>query len=177
MAHTKLKELILYVADKCQYQPAFGATKLNKILFFADFLAYGQFEESITGEEYFKLPYGPAPKYLKTAREELLAADDIVIIEKPQKAGVQIRIIPKREANMEKFDAKQVALVDSVIEQLEHYNAEEISGLSHKFYGWQITKDQEVIPYETIFLSGKDDRPITTHKQEIAQKLAEKYGI
>ncbi len=36
----KLKEFILYVADRCEADPTFGAVKLNKILFYADFLAF-----------------------------------------------------------------------------------------------------------------------------------------
>lgn len=36
----RLAELILYIAEKCERDPNFGATKLNKILTFADFSAY-----------------------------------------------------------------------------------------------------------------------------------------
>ncbi|HZQ34888.1 MAG TPA: hypothetical protein VFD32_03070 [Dehalococcoidia bacterium] len=45
----KLGELILYVAEKSSDDPRFGATKLNNILFFSDFLAFGQLGRSITG--------------------------------------------------------------------------------------------------------------------------------
>ena len=44
----RLLELILYVAEKCQDDPKFGATKLNKILWWADFLAYAQHGTPIT---------------------------------------------------------------------------------------------------------------------------------
>ena len=37
---TKLKELILHIAKECCDDPTFGATKLNKILWWADFLFY-----------------------------------------------------------------------------------------------------------------------------------------
>jgi hypothetical protein len=36
----KMKELILYISQKCADDTKFGATKLNKILYFSDFLAY-----------------------------------------------------------------------------------------------------------------------------------------
>ncbi len=47
----KLVELILYIADKCENDPHFGKTKLNKILFFSDMLYYGFFGNAITGVE------------------------------------------------------------------------------------------------------------------------------
>ena len=47
----KLKELILYVADRCEADPTFGAIKLNKTLFYADFLAFASTGKPITGVE------------------------------------------------------------------------------------------------------------------------------
>ena len=38
MATDKFRELILYIAQESEGDPNFGATKLNKILFFCDFL-------------------------------------------------------------------------------------------------------------------------------------------
>ena len=40
----RLGELILYVADKCADDPRFGATKLNKILWWSDFQALQSME-------------------------------------------------------------------------------------------------------------------------------------
>ena len=48
----KLKELVLYIAQKSEDDPSFGATKLNKILFAADFYFFGQTGRSITGASY-----------------------------------------------------------------------------------------------------------------------------
>ena len=35
----RLRELILFIAERCLNNPTFGAVKLNKILFFADFIS------------------------------------------------------------------------------------------------------------------------------------------
>jgi hypothetical protein len=56
----KLRELILHVARRSEGDIAFGVTKLNKLLFFIDFLACLRFGKPITGEEYQKLDNGPA---------------------------------------------------------------------------------------------------------------------
>ena len=61
-SHNKFREPLLYVAHKSERDPSFGATKLNKLLFIADFLSYAKAGKSITGQPYVKLKNGPAPK-------------------------------------------------------------------------------------------------------------------
>jgi hypothetical protein len=38
----KFKELVLYLAEKCETDPSFGVTKLNKLLYYCDFVAYSE---------------------------------------------------------------------------------------------------------------------------------------
>ena len=52
----KFKELVIYIAGRCESDPYFGAVKLNKLLFFSDFFAYAKLGNPITGAEYMKLP-------------------------------------------------------------------------------------------------------------------------
>lgn len=172
--HLKLKELILYISEKCQFRPNFGATMLNKILFFSDFMAYAKFKESITGEDYFKLPYGPAPKYLLEAQESLLKEDLIIIQQRETINGIQKRTIPTgREANLSIFRPEFISIVDEVIEAIKDENAESVSGLSHKFYGWQIAKEREVIPYSSIFLVEPRPKDPPPQVKKIIRKLAQ----
>lgn len=160
--HDKIKELILYVAEKCQFRENFGATMLNKILFFSDFLAFARFGESITGEEYAKREFGPAPRHLLVARDQLAAENAIAIQKRMTWKGEQVRIVPlSREANLSLFTPQQISLVDDVIDRLKDENAESVSDLSHKFYGWQITKSDETIPYFTIYLKEPKSKPPT----------------
>ena len=57
----KLREMILLISERRQADPKFGAIKLNKLLFHADFSAFLTHGEPIAGKEYLKLPQGPAP--------------------------------------------------------------------------------------------------------------------
>ena len=75
----KLKELMLYVVEKSETDPTFGAIKLNKILFFSDFLMYWKTGKSITGQEYMKLERGPAPRRLLPVQKELLDTCEAVL--------------------------------------------------------------------------------------------------
>ncbi len=175
--HKKLKELILYVSDKCLQHNKFGATKLNKILFFSDFIAYHQRGISITGETYFKLDNGPAPKHLLPVREELRQAKDLEISIRKTFAGDQLRPIALRPPNLSEFDGEEISIVDEVITALRDKSSEEVSEMSHLFPGWILVNTKEDIPYETVYINDPSKILVTDHNNKKAQELAEKNGL
>jgi hypothetical protein len=83
----KLGELIVYISEKSANDPRFGATKLNKLLYFSDFLAYGNFGRPITGAIYRHLKQGPAPRHLEEVRDRLAASGAIQIAERHLRNG------------------------------------------------------------------------------------------
>jgi len=150
----KLAELILYISQKCAHDPDFGATKLNKILYFSDFFAFGNWGESITGAEYQNLRRGPAPRRLLPVRDQLKSDGALVIQPVYLLSGfVQHRTVNLREPDLKDFKAREIALVDHVIDQLSGLSAIQTSELSHQYVGWKATREYETIPYETIFFS------------------------
>src|SRR5262245_49935882 len=85
----KLKRLIHYVAWKAGRRDWFGATKLYKVLWFADARHYVLTKKSITGAVYIREKHGPVPKFGKVAREELEKAGAI----KSTREGKLTRIV------------------------------------------------------------------------------------
>src|SRR5450631_2039149 len=75
----KMEEIILHVAKESEKDDKFGAVKLNKILFYADFLSYLKRGKSITGQEYFALEEGPAPQRLLPIRQKMVKGGDLAI--------------------------------------------------------------------------------------------------
>jgi hypothetical protein len=169
----KFKELVLYIAGKCTDDPTFGATKLNKILYFSDFYMYGESGTPITGADYVKLPQGPAPRQLLPIREELNKVGDACISKAMYHGYPQERLIPTREANLDLFRAKEIALVDDIIHKLWGINAADISDYTHRLAGWRIAQDNSDIPYESVFLS---DEGLTVDDAERGKELAERFG-
>ena len=166
----KLDELILYVAGKSADDPSFGKTKLNKILFFSDFQAYRQLGRSITGSIYWRLPQGPCPQQLLPALQRL--GDDIELVEEPTLVGVRSRPIAKRQAEISKFDAPEIALVDEVMDRLNGLSAKAVSELSHEHLGWQIVADQQEIPYAAAMCAPVELEPeILDWVEEVAQDV------
>jgi hypothetical protein len=170
----RFAELMLYVSAKCASDPKFGATKLNKILFYSDFLAYAQLGNSITGFEYQKLPHGPAPRHILTVRRNLEREGALEVKNVPLRDGrIQTRLVSKRSPKMDLFEPEEISVVEEVIKQLWALDAEGVSTLSHIETGWQVARSRETIPYGTIFIS---DKALNDEDIRRIQLFAEQHG-
>lgn len=154
----KFEELLLFIAEESVDDPNFGKTKLNKVLYYVDFLAYGAFGQPVTGAEYQRRPYGPVPRQITEARQRLVARGDAVVEVLERFGRRQERLTPRRSADRSMFTEDEQHLVVDVIKQLWDKSAVEASDISHRELGWKLAKDRETIPYSTVFLSGE---PIT----------------
>jgi Protein of unknown function (DUF4065) len=67
----KFKALILYVIWRTGEVRDFGATKLNKVLWFSDARAFEALGKSITGETYVRQKFGPVPQHINSVLTEL----------------------------------------------------------------------------------------------------------
>jgi len=161
---------MLYVAQKCQEHSKFGSTKLNKILFYSDFLSYGMKGKAITGTEYFKLDFGPVPRRLKAVESGLIQGGDAVVQKMDFLGREQKRLVALRDPDLSLFRADEIDLVNKVIEKLKDMTAEEVSDLSHKRI-WRIAGLKETIPYEAFFVSDRDadDADIQRAQELIAE--------
>jgi hypothetical protein len=168
-------ELMLYIADKCASDPTFGATKLNKILFYSDFIAYANLGDAITGATYQKLPKGPAPKQLLPALRELEQNKDAALATRFHFGRVQKRLVPLRNPDLTQFTAPELQLVNDVIQALWNRSATEVSELSHIEQGWQIVGMNEEIPYWTVFVD--PDQTMSADDLEWAHAIAAKEGL
>ena len=170
---SRLKEMIVYIASKCQEDPGFGAVKLNKILFRADFQAYRLRGRPVTGTAYFRLKYGPAPKAMMPVMREL-HSEDAVRTQRRIVGGLeQKRPIALRPANLSYFSGEDIAIVDDIISELWGRSAVAVSDESHGIQ-WQTRADREPIPYESAYLS---DAPVTADDVQRAGELIRDLGI
>ena len=172
---SKLRELILLISEWCQADPKFGAIKLNKLLFHADFSAFLTYEEPITGQEYFKLPQGPAPRRLKAITEAMIKKGEFAWQEVQYFGRTQKKPVALRASDPSKFSGPEVVLIRHTVEKFWKMNATEISDQSHIFLGWKAAHMKETIPYSTALVSR---RPPTDHEKKRGlrlQVLAEKH--
>lgn len=169
----KFRELILYVAKESQGDPRCGSTKLNKILFYADFLAFRKLGRSISEQHYVKRELGPVPKQILPALRELEKAGQSAWAERDYYGHPLRKLIALREPDLSLFSAAEVDLVRNVIAELWELNGSEVSDLSHRFVGWQAAELGEEIPYGTVLVDGP--RPLTDEENEWAQEVIREY--
>jgi hypothetical protein len=169
----KFQELVLHIATRSQDDPRFGATKLNKILYFADFAAYRRLGRPITGARYQRLEEGPAPRQLLPARERMLDSQVIQLEQRDYFWGVQQRVVPLRDPELSVFSKQEIEIVDEVIEDLWPFNAQEVSRMSHNEPGWRLVRPGDDIPYKAAWLSSA---PLTAEEEGLGHQVAERLG-
>lgn len=169
----RFRELILYISKQCENDVHFGATKLNKILYYSDFIAFERFGSPLTGRVYFKLPQGPAPKPLLPVRKEL-EREGALRVEKREvaKGYVQERTIALREPVLSHFTPDEIALVDEVIKDLWSQTATEVSDASHDVR-WRILNMRDSMPYELAYL---DSSGVSEEDNRRTSELASQLG-
>lgn len=171
----KFSELVLYIALRSEDDRLFGATKLNKVLFYADFQAFLNWGAPITGATYQKLTHGPAPKQLLPTKQKLIANGDVLEREVQLFRGTRKRIIPLREPDLSVFSADEIALVDTVMAKLASRNAQEVSDMTHELPGWILPEIGEAMPYETVFL-GAEMPELTVEQVELGKRIGERVN-
>lgn len=167
----KLKELILFIATENRQNPAFGKTVLNKQLFYADAYWYALHGKTITGTEYQRLAFGPAPRRLLPAVEELInegAAEWAIL---PTPSGEREQLRPLRSADSDVFSEEELDHVRYIVKELHGVSAVDVSAFSHRHPSWQCYATGETIDMRTFLVV---DREVTVAEKEQAFEILEK---
>jgi len=172
-ADVKLRELIVYLSALSEGDKFWGAIKLNKLLFYCDFMAYLRFGQSITSQEYQALEQGPAPRRLKPVLEKMKKAGDIIERENFFHGFKQLQTVARRTAATETFSGPEVDLIHETIQRFWQMSATEISERSHTFLGWKLAQIGETIPYKTVLIG---TRKATEKERRLARRFQKLAG-
>ena len=138
----KFKRLVHYIVWKVGKDAWFGATKLNKVLWFADARAYALTGQPITGETYTRGEFGPVPAHIMPVRAELVREKAIRITEE----GKLTRIVALAPAQQNWFSLTELQSIDWWAEHIsKNHTAASISEETHD-YAWEIAKMGEELP-------------------------------
>jgi Protein of unknown function (DUF4065) len=142
----KFKKLVHYIAWKAGKRDWFGATKLNKVLWFAEARAFVLHGSPIVGATYIREKHGPVPKQFVPIREELKRAGKIKIF----REGKLVRITADEKPDLSQFTRDELQIIDYWIDYIDkEHTAESISDESHD-YAWDIAHMGEEIPLYAI---------------------------
>lgn len=147
----KFTEMVVFFTERLQP----WKTKLNKLLFYADFTMHKQIGFSITGTQYIAIPMGPVPNNFNSIFEYLVKSQDVDInyITFPDDCtGEQFKPNAKREFNSELFTEQELIILEKVAERFKNTSTNEIIAISHKERAWQENKDEKkLIDYKYSF--------------------------
>jgi len=148
----KSRELVHYIINKCSDPSKLGATKLNKILYYADFLFYMEHGKTITNETYVKQDHGPVPKHILQHLENLMEKGAISIREVPFFGKIKREYHSLTVPKISDFSSEEIAHIDEIVNLIcNEYTASDISELTHNLV-WEYAKKGEEIPPYTIFV-------------------------
>lgn len=168
----KLKEMILYIALVSEDDPHMGSTKLNKALFYADFLHYLETGNAISGAEYQRNKHGPTPRRLVPAQDALVKAGAAAYKKVAhQWDAEQNRFVVLQRPNLSIFSAEEIATIDRVLRILRPLTGTEAENRSHEFIGWDIAAEGETIPYAVVAVPNAPI-PLTSGESEWAADVS-----
>lgn len=143
----RLHNILRFFINKCG---GVFNTKMNKLLFYADFYNYRQHGLGITGLSYKAIKYGPVP--VRWDRVYSLF-DDIhqEIVEFNQDvAGT--RLTTEQEADLTALSETERASLDLIFNAFEKMSAKEISSISHDEEAWRkCVGKQDLIDFGLAF--------------------------
>ena len=148
----KLLYMIIYFAETVQPLK----TKLNKLLFYADFLNYKKTGFSISGSNYAAIDLGPVPEAYDTLFEYFHRNKWIQIeyIDFKDRENIGEKFIrnPDRPFRQELFNEAELNSLEYVAEYFKSMSTRELIDLSHNEKAWKIkSREKSTIEYDHAF--------------------------
>jgi len=144
----KLKNMILYLVKRLD---GMLETKLNKLLWYCDFLHFKETSVSITGAQYIRLPYGPVPdnyeRIIGIMQPELLDKDEIPFNTKEGIVlGKQFTALVEPDESI--FSEKEIQVMNFIADTFRNDTSTSIMNKSHQETAYKKCEDGDIISYE-----------------------------
>ncbi len=120
-------------------------TKLNKLLFYTDFLMYKKTACSMTGITYRAIPFGPVPAeydklYIKLCDDQKIEVNTIYFND--GNCGEQIKSYGHNESS---FNKQELEVLSIVAKHLCDKNTKEIVEISHNESAWKENESERLV--------------------------------
>jgi putative zinc finger/helix-turn-helix YgiT family protein len=122
-------------------------TKLNKLLFYADFKHFKEYSVSITGARYVHLQYGPVPDDYDYYFAELLREHYLDVEEEILGNYTGFKCVARVEPDLGTFDQSERDVLEQVISYFRKFGSAEIMKFSHDEAAYASTMEGETISY------------------------------
>lgn len=147
----KFSEMVVFFTK--ELQP--WKTKMNKLLFYADFEMYKQAGYSISGVQYRAIPMGPVPNNFNSIFEYLANKRDVDIHYKnflDGGTGERFKPNAERQFNADLFTNDELKIIEAIANRFQNASTNEIIEISHKEKAWiENESERNLIDYSYSF--------------------------
>lgn len=125
-------------------------TRLNKLLFYSDFLHYKRTGFAISGVNYRAIQMGPVPSHFRELygileKEGFIRIDEELF----DHGGIGERFLEEAEFDKSLFSPAELESMEATVAQFEEVRTKQIIELSHEESGWiQNNEQRELISYQ-----------------------------
>lgn len=142
----KISQLIAYFNGNIEL----FKTKLNKLLFYADFTMYQRTGHSITGIRYRAIPFGPVPADYEKLYLKLQDDQKINIVEIGFDNGNYGELIESNQKlELETFSEKEKNVLDDIVNKFKGLTTKQVVEISHKELAWTANiHERKIISYQ-----------------------------
>lgn len=150
----KVRVLSSYLAEKVD---DLYVTKFYKLLYYIDFIAYAKRESPVTGDVYYKLPYGPVPTLIKNEVDNLIS-EDPEIVSQLSKSIKLVSVDGDGKRHIIKNTAKSIdtdalspfehEIVEGVLKKFTRTSSGALSSRTHNELPYKLTSRNSAISYD-----------------------------
>ena len=143
--HRKVEEMIrFFVCEQGKSCPS----KLNKELFYADFLHYKQYGISISGLRYQAIRFGPVPVHYSTIYDRVPGLHQEPVFHD----GFEATVLSCNGCDLSVFDEREIKTLHAVSTALTPLTVKDLVSKSHEEPAWQSHyQDKDIIPYSEAY--------------------------
>ena len=142
--HRKVEEMVKYLVSGKTYP-----TKLNKKMFYADFLHFKRHGISISGLRYQAIHYGPVPVHFSTIYDHIPGLNCETMFYEDHEVSL---LSSTQRPDTSVFSDSELATLSEINQKLDPLSTKEIIALSHSESAWLNNyPDMGIIPFSEAY--------------------------
>jgi len=146
-SYSRLKNIILFYIHK---SGGVFNTKMNKLLFYTDFLSYKQRGVGMSGLAYKAIQYGPVPSQWNLVYESIDDVNEEIIAFTSGNSGA--KLCSEIEPDLSAFTQEEIEILETVFKKFKNASANDVSKVSHQEEAWaKYFGTKDFIDYNTAF--------------------------
>ncbi|MDP3794878.1 MAG: Panacea domain-containing protein [Candidatus Sungbacteria bacterium] len=142
------RNAVLYFIKYCNNE-YLHATKLNKLLYYLDFIHFRDHGKSVTGDTYIHKGYGPVPSHVDEVLAKLKGEGTIDTETVPHNDAEMINFELKDESRFDEsvFSPEQKELLKKICDEFGNWPTDKIVAQTHLEAPWFYSKPYEIVDY------------------------------